>query len=98
MSQDIAGDFQKNVEAAQQELGPLLSRIEEVLDRIRPAIHADGGNVVIDNFDLSSGVLYLKMQGSCGGCPSSTMTLKAGIERLVREVVPEVKRVESSPG
>lgn len=68
-------------------------RIEQALDQIRPAIKMDGGNVKVT--DISDGVLYVHMQGACGTCPSSTMTLKAGIERIVTEEVPEIKSVQA---
>jgi Fe-S cluster biogenesis protein NfuA len=67
-------------------------RIKEVLDRdIRPAVAMDGGDVVFEKFE--DGVVYLYMQGSCAGCPSSTATLKMGIETRIRQAVPEVQEV-----
>jgi Fe-S cluster biogenesis protein NfuA len=67
-------------------------RIKEVLDRdIRPAVAMDGGDVVFERFE--AGVVYLYMQGSCAGCPSSTATLKMGIETRIRQAVPEVQEV-----
>ena len=71
----------------------LRRRVEEALDMIRPAIEMDGGNVELG--EIVEGVAYVHMQGACGACPSSTMTLKAGIERIVTEQVPEIKRVEA---
>lgn len=67
-------------------------KIREVLDRdIRPAVAMDGGDVVFEKFE--AGVVYLYMQGSCSGCPSSTATLKMGIETRIRQAVPEVNEV-----
>lgn len=67
-------------------------RIIEVLDRdIRPAVAMDGGDVVFERFE--DGVVYLYMQGACAGCPSSTATLKMGIETRIRDAVPEVNEV-----
>ena len=67
-------------------------RIKDVLDRdIRPAVAMDGGDVVFEKFE--NGVVYLYMQGSCAGCPSSTATLKMGIETRIRQAVPEVLEV-----
>ncbi len=67
-------------------------KIKEVLDRdIRPAVAMDGGDVVFEKFE--GGVVYLYMQGSCAGCPSSTATLKMGIETRIRQAVPEVQEV-----
>lgn len=69
-------------------------RIREVLDNeIRPAVAMDGGDITFDRFE--DGVVYLQMKGSCAGCPSSTMTLKMGIENRLREMLPEVKEVVS---
>jgi len=72
----------------------LRRRVEEALDLIRPAIEMDGGNVELG--EIVDGVVYVHMQGACGACPSSTMTLKAGIERIVCEQIPEIKRVEAA--
>ncbi len=67
-------------------------KIKEVLDRdIRPAVAMDGGDIVFERFE--EGVVYLYMQGSCAGCPSSTATLKMGIETRLKQQVPEVKEV-----
>ncbi len=67
-------------------------QIREVLDRdIRPAVAMDGGDVVFDRFE--GGVVYLYMQGSCAGCPSSTATLKMGIETRIKQAVPQVQEV-----
>ena len=69
-------------------------RIEEVLESIRPAIQADGGDIVL--LGAESGVVELQMVGACGGCPLSMMTLKAGIERILRDRVPGVREVRAS--
>ncbi len=67
-------------------------RVAEVLDMIRPALQADGGDVEL--VDVSEdGVVSLKLTGACGSCPMSTMTLKMGIERNLMEKIPEVKEV-----
>ena len=73
----------------------LRDRVEEVLERIRPYVMMDGGNVEVANIDEKEGVVYLRMQGSCHGCPSSLMTLKMGIENRLRRTVPEVVAVEA---
>ncbi len=67
--------------------------IETVLEQIRPALKADGGDVEL--VDVNDGVVSLRLTGACSGCPMSTMTLKMGIERVLREKVPEVKEVVS---
>jgi Fe-S cluster biogenesis protein NfuA len=69
-------------------------RIRTILDQeIRPAVAMDGGDITFEKFE--DGVVFLQMQGSCAGCPSSTMTLKMGIETRLREMVPEVREVVS---
>lgn len=67
-------------------------RIEAALDRIRPAIRRDGGDVWLIN--VEDGVAYVQMIGACGGCTASQQTLKGGIEAVVREDVPEIRSVE----
>ncbi len=66
-------------------------KIEAALEQIRPALQADGGDVELVGVD--DGVVSLKLKGACAGCPMSTMTLKMGIERVLKEQVPEVKEV-----
>ncbi|MBI3013156.1 MAG: NifU family protein [Elusimicrobia bacterium] len=68
-------------------------RVEEALDQIRPAIEMDGGYVELG--EIVDGVAYVEMKGACGSCPSSAMTLKAGIERVIMEQVPEIRSVEA---
>tara|TARA_B100000427_G_scaffold230567_1_gene193733 strand:+ start:87 stop:656 length:570 start_codon:yes stop_codon:yes gene_type:complete len=72
--------------------GEIVDKITELLDtRIRPAVAQDGGDITFHNYE--DGVVYLHMQGACAGCPSSTMTLKMGIENLLRHYIPEVSEV-----
>ncbi|QMU58240.1 MAG: NifU family protein [Boseongicola sp.] len=72
--------------------GEIVDQIKELLDtRVRPAVAQDGGDIVFHGFDR--GVVYLHMQGACAGCPSSTLTLKMGIENLLRHYIPEVLEV-----
>jgi Fe-S cluster biogenesis protein NfuA len=72
----------------------IVVQIKEILDtRVRPAVAQDGGDIVFHRFD--DGVVYLHMQGSCAGCPSSTATLKAGIENMLRFYIPEVLEVRA---
>ncbi|MCD5412506.1 NifU family protein [Dehalococcoidia bacterium] len=66
-------------------------KVEAALDLVRPALHADGGNVEL--VDVDGDVVRVKLVGACGGCPMSTMTLKMGIERVLKEQVPEIKEV-----
>jgi Fe-S cluster biogenesis protein NfuA len=73
----------------------IVAEIKALLDsRIRPAVAQDGGDILFDGFDEDSGVLSLRMRGACAGCPSSAMTLKAGVEQMMKHYVPEVTRVE----
>ncbi|MBT8419179.1 MAG: NifU family protein [Silicimonas sp.] len=70
----------------------IVSQIKELLDtRVRPAVAQDGGDIVFHGFER--GIVYLHMQGACAGCPSSTLTLKMGIENLLRHYIPEVVEV-----
>ena len=67
-------------------------RIEKALDKVRPMLMADGGNVELIEV-TADGVVKLKLKGSCGCCPMSSMTLKNGIEKILRQEVPEIKEV-----
>ena len=66
-------------------------KIEAVLAQIRPALQSDGGDVEL--VDVNEGVIRLKLKGACAGCPMATMTLRHGIERVLKEQIPEVKEV-----
>ncbi len=78
--------------AAGEEDSEIVAQIKELLEtRVRPAVAADGGDITFEGFE--NGVVYLNMRGSCAGCPSSTMTLKAGIENMLRHYIPEVTEV-----
>jgi Fe-S cluster biogenesis protein NfuA len=68
-------------------------KVEAALKKIRPALQADGGDVEL--IDVNDGVVKVKLTGACGTCPMATMTLKAGVERIVKEEVPEVKEVQA---
>ncbi|MEM1344884.1 MAG: NifU family protein [Pseudomonadota bacterium] len=89
----IEGETQSSGHA--EHTGPdaeIVGQIKELLDtRVRPAVAQDGGDITFHGFD--SGVVYLHMQGACAGCPSSTLTLKHGIENLLRHYIPEVVEV-----
>ena len=77
------------------ENGEIISKIKDVLDEyIKPAVEMDGGAITFDSFD--DGVVKVLLQGSCSGCPSSTITLKAGIESLLKRAIPEVESVEAT--
>lgn len=72
----------------------LLQRVELALDSIRPYLEADGGNVSIEEITPDH-IVRLKLLGSCGSCPMSIMTLKAGIEQAIKKAVPEIEGVEA---
>ncbi|HPF46570.1 MAG TPA: NifU family protein [Emcibacteraceae bacterium] len=72
----------------------MVAQITELLDtRVRPAVARDGGDITYHGF--RDGIVYLRMQGACSGCPSSTATLKYGIQNLLKHYIPEVESVES---
>lgn len=80
-------------ETAKKETPKVVTKesVEEVIKQIRPALEADGGNVEL--ISVSDGVVKVKLTGACGSCPMSQLTLKMGIERLLKEKVPGVKEV-----
>jgi Fe-S cluster biogenesis protein NfuA len=80
--------------ASDAEDSEVVSAIKELLEtRVRPAVAQDGGDIIFEDFE--DGIVYLHMQGSCSGCPSSTATLKAGIENMLRHYIPEVVEVRA---
>lgn len=70
-------------------------KVEAALQKVRPMLQADGGDVEL--VDVQDGIVTVRLQGACGGCPMSQMTLKNGIERILKQEVPEVVSVESAP-
>ena len=88
----MEGDAQAAHQAHDGPDGDIVKQIKELLDtRVRPAVAQDGGDITFHGFDR--GVVYLNMKGACAGCPSSTLTLKMGIENLLRHYIPEVLEV-----
>ncbi len=86
------GDTASGHAAFDGEDAGIVDQIKDLLDsRVRPAVAQDGGDITFHGFDR--GVVYLHMQGACAGCPSSTLTLKMGIENLLRHYIPEVTEV-----
>jgi len=74
----------------------VVTQIKDLIEtRVRPAVAQDGGDIIYKGFDAASGIVFLHMRGSCAGCPSATMTLRNGIENLLRHYVPEVSAVEA---
>lgn len=81
-------------EASLDDDDPTVKQIRELIDtRVRPAVARDGGDITLHGYER--GIVYLNMRGACSGCPSSTMTLKSGIENLLKYYVPEVVEVRA---
>lgn len=79
------------------ETAEIVAEIKELIaTRVRPAVANDGGDIVFRRFDVATGIVHLSMKGACSGCPSSTATLKNGVENLLRHYVPEVTAVEAT--
>ena len=93
LGQDGASDH--DGEIYEGETAQVVAEIKDLLDtRIRPAVAQDGGDILFNRFDSGTGVVYLHMKGACSGCPSSSATLKAGVENMLKHYVPEVTGVE----
>ncbi len=87
-------DDDSTLSESKKEDTAIVKQIKELLDtRVRPAVAMDGGDIVFNSY--KDGILYLHMQGACSGCPSSTATLKMGIENMLKHYVPEVKGVRT---
>jgi Fe-S cluster biogenesis protein NfuA len=81
--------------AYEGEAAEIVRELKEIIDaRVRPAVARDGGDITFHSWDHENGVVRLNMRGACAGCPSSTLTLKQGIENMLRHYIPEVTRVE----
>jgi Fe-S cluster biogenesis protein NfuA len=91
LADEVAGSSAATDDADEDEV---VAQIKELLEtRVRPAVAQDGGDIIFHDFE--DGIVYLHMQGSCSGCPSSTATLKAGIENMLRYYLPEVLEVRA---
>jgi len=83
-----------DAEEEEEDDDEIVLMIKELLDtRIRPAVQDDGGDILFESFDESTGVVVLKLQGACSGCPSSSITLKSGVENMLMHYIPEVTEV-----
>lgn len=83
-------------ESYSEEDAEVVEQIKELLDtRVRPAVANDGGDIIFRGYDGKTGIVALYMRGSCAGCPSSAITLKNGIENMLRHYIPEVSAVEA---
>ena len=92
-----AASGQHDDTAYEGDTAQVVAEIKDLLDtRIRPAVAQDGGDILFDRFDAENGVVWLHMRGACAGCPSSSATLKSGVENMLKHYVPEVNRVEQT--
>ena len=92
----MAGSSDEAEEIYEGEDAELIAQIKETIDtRVRPAVAQDGGDIIFKGFNLETGIVSLHLQGSCAGCPSSTLTLKNGIENMLCHYFPEVTAVEA---
>ena len=90
----VTGESAEGAAAPADEDNEVVAQIKELLEtRVRPAVAMDGGDITFEDYE--DGIVYLHMQGSCSGCPSSTATLKAGIENMLRHYIPEVVEVRA---
>ncbi len=88
-----AGDGGATAKISEED-APIVAKIKALLDeRVRPAVAQDGGDIVFHGFE--KGIVYLTLRGACAGCPSATMTLKMGVENLLRHYIPEVSEVRA---
>ena len=86
-----------SVEDYEGETAEIVGEIIELIEtRVRPAVAQDGGDIIFHRFEPESGIVHLSMRGACAGCPSSTFTLKQGIENMLKAYVPEVSAVEAA--
>lgn len=98
LSPDMAGAAPSHADddiVYEGENAEIVEQIKEIIElRVKPAVAQDGGDIVFRRWVEGDGIVYLEMRGACAGCPSSTMTLKSGIENLLKHYVPEVNSVE----
>ena len=94
---DGDGATSHDAEVYEGDTAQIVAEIKDLLDtRIRPAVAQDGGDILFNRFDAESGVVWLHMKGACAGCPSSSATLRSGVENMLKHYVPEVTRVEQA--
>ncbi|WP_340692950.1 NifU family protein [Hyphomonas sp.] len=91
-----SGDADDDGTVYEGETAEIVAVIKELIEtRVRPAVAQDGGDIIFHRFEPETGIVHLSMRGACAGCPSSTMTLKQGIENMLKTYVPEVTAVEA---
>ena len=92
-----SGPAEHGDEVYEGDAAQIVAEIKDLLDtRIRPAVAQDGGDILFSRFEPETGAVFLHMRGACAGCPSSSATLKAGVETMLKRYVPEVTRVEQA--
>jgi Fe-S cluster biogenesis protein NfuA len=92
-----AAASEEGEETYEGETAEIVDEIKQLIaTRVRPAVEQDGGDIVFRRFDVTTGIVHLSMRGACSGCPSSALTLKQGVENLLRHYVPEVTAVEAA--
>jgi Fe-S cluster biogenesis protein NfuA len=85
--------YKKITEDTDEDESDVVKQIKELIEmKVRPAVAMDGGDIIFQSFE--NGIVFLKLRGSCSGCPSSTITLKNGIENMLKHYIPEVESVE----
>lgn len=72
-------------------------KVEKALESVRPSLQADGGDIELVDVDAENGIVSVRLTGACRGCPMATMTLKQGVERILKKLVPEVNKVIAVP-
>jgi len=73
----------------------LKEKVEEIINQIRPMLQADGGDIEVKEVDEENGIVKVRLRGTCYGCPYAQMTIKNGVERYIKEKIPEIKSVET---
>ena len=97
LAEGDAGAVSHDSDVYEGETAQVVAEIKDLLDtRIRPAVARDGGDILFNRFDAATGVVFLHMRGACSSCPSSSATLKAGVENMLKHYVPEVTGVEAA--
>lgn len=74
-------------------MSPIEQQIEQVLERVRPALRLDGGGIELLKYDPQTGAVHVRMRGACVGCPMSQITLKMGVEAALQDAIPEIREV-----
>jgi Fe-S cluster biogenesis protein NfuA len=97
LAEGDTGAVSHDADVYEGETAQVVAEIKDLLDtRIRPAVARDGGDILFNRFDAATGVVFLHMRGACSSCPSSSATLKAGVENMLKHYVPEVTGVEAA--